>query len=550
MAVIESRVTENGDVIIIKTNVPVVGIVALTSFIDSTIGETGSVYFEKTFKYSTNGGITYSDWIELTTVNVQGIDIERTDYFIVEYRYKRVGTGGDLTFNNIHLGGTLEPLSHPVFNSMVFADFFTPDDTNVLDWALNVLEKLYKSGIIPSYVKRNQGGDDRDFISYWFTITHFFAILVYYARGFEHVPGSLALMREFVKGRGLYIRSNPDVEELFYVYNNYISEVAKRGTEAIYKKGTSIDGELLRLLNNIVTDEFLFALTTRGELGWCVGESSPLYTGADNIVNLIKGYEFTKTVESLDVYPLVGNMYIAIINGKMQITGVPDTNNSGVGNAFDFDKAIVINPSLDYEISFRVQKTELTADLTFGVFLWDQYANTLAPIRITDGQNAANFFVRQALNQAGIEYWIRGIIYAVGSDLIAEDVLNVGFGQNLRLPATAKYMMPLIIVDNGSGSVLTDVILISDIKIRPASLWFSRGLLSARNFIIGYLTNNSTEFNNQQVEKIIDNELIPYNTFSLLKFLESDIANNDINNDETIYYLMDDTLLLDTTNLG
>ena len=43
MAVIESRVTENGDVIIIKTNVPVVGIVALTSFIDSTIGETDGV---------------------------------------------------------------------------------------------------------------------------------------------------------------------------------------------------------------------------------------------------------------------------------------------------------------------------------------------------------------------------------------------------------------------------------------------------------------------------------------------------------------------------
>ena len=205
MAVIENRVTENGDVITISTNVPVVGIVALTSFVDSTVGETGGTYFEKTFRYSNNGGITFS-----------------------EYRYKRIGTGGDLIFNNIHLGGTLLPLTHPVFNSMVFADFFTPDDTNVLDWALNVLEKLYKSGIIPSYIKRNQGDDDRDFISYWFTVTHFFAILVYYARGFEHVPGSIALMREFVKGRGVYIRDNPDVEELSYVYNNYIAEIAKR----------------------------------------------------------------------------------------------------------------------------------------------------------------------------------------------------------------------------------------------------------------------------------------------------------------------------------
>lgn len=519
MAVIENRVTENGDVITISTNVPVVGIVALTSFVDSTVGETGGTYFEKTFRYSNNGGITFSDWIALTTVNVQNIDIERTDYFIVEYRYKRIGTGGDLIFNNIHLGGTLLPLTHPVFNSMVFADFFTPDDTNVLDWALNVLEKLYKSGIIPSYIKRNQGDDDRDFISYWFTVTHFFAILVYYARGFEHVPGSIALMREFVKGRGVYIRDNPDVEELSYVYNNYIAEIAKRGTEAVALKSAVIDGEILRLLNNIVTDEFLFALTQRGELGWCVGESSPLYTGADNIVNLIKGYEFSSDVKSLDVYPLSGQTYIVIVNDKMQIAGLPNGVNAGVGNGFDFDKAMVIDPTLDYEISFRVQKLDTSADLSFGIFLWDQYANTVVPVRITDGQATGNFFVRQSLNQAGVEYWIRGVVYAVGSDLIADDVLNIGFGQGLRFPATAKYMMPLIAVENASGVTLTDVVLISDIKVRPASLWFSRGTLSARNFIIGFLKNNSTQYNNQQVEKIIDNELIPYNAFTLLKFL-------------------------------
>jgi hypothetical protein len=519
MAIIESQVTADGDIIIIKTNVPVVGIVALTSFIDSTVGETGGVYFEKTFRYSINGGITFSDWIILNTINVQGIIIERTDYFIVEYRYKRVGVGGDLVFNNIHLGGTLTPLTHPVFNTMIFADFFTPDTVGVLDWALNVLEKLYKDGIIPKYVKRNQGGDDRDFISYWFTITHFFAILVYYARQFEYVPSSLVLMREFCKGRGIFMRSNPDVEELSYIYNNYISEIAKRGTDAIYKKGTSIEGELLRLLNNIVTDEFLFALTSRGELGWCIGESSPLYTGADNIVNLIKGYEFTDIVESLDVYPLSGIPYINIINGKMQITGMPNGANVGIGNSFNFDKAFVIDPSLDYEISFRVQKSELTADLSFGIFLWDQYANILSPVRITDGQSVGTFFQRQSLNQTDIEYWIRGVIYAAGSDLITNDVLTIGFGQSLRFPANAKYMMPLILIENASGSTLTDIILLSDIKIRPASLWFSRGTLSARNFIIEILKNNSKEYNDQQIKTIIDSELIPYNTFTLTKFL-------------------------------
>jgi hypothetical protein len=520
MAVIESRVTEDGDVITIKTNVPVVGIVALTSFIDSTVGETGSVYFEKTFHYSTNGGLTYSNWLVLNTVNVQNIIVERTDYFIVEYRYKRIGaSGGDLTFNSIHLGGTLNPLTHPVFNSTVFADFFTPDMTGVLDWALNVLEKLYKQGIIPKYVNRNQGGDDKDYISYWFTITHFFAILVYYARGFEHVPASLALMREFVKGRGLYIRSNPDVEELAYVYNNYITEVAKRGTSSMSQRCSIIDGELLRLLNNIVSDEFLFAFTTRGELGWCIGESSPLYTGADNIQNLIKGYEFGATIETLDKYPIFNVTKINLVDGKMQITGVINNSNAGIGDATQFSKAMVIDPTLDYEISFKVQKSELTADLTFGIFLWDQFANVLTSHRVTNGAPDSSFFIKQALNKVDTEYWVRGVLHATGTSLIPNDVLTIGFGQNLILPPTARYLMPMIIADNISGSDLTDIVTISDVKIRPAALWFSRGTLSARNFIIGFLKNNSTEYNNQQVEKIIDSELIPYNTFSLLKFL-------------------------------
>jgi len=541
MAIVENRASEDGDVIVIKTNVPVVGIVVLTSFIDNTEGETGSIYFVKTFHYSTNGGLTFSDWIELTTVNIQNIVIERIDYFIVEYRYKRTGVGADLTFNSIHLGGTLDPLSYPVFNSMIYSEFFTPDNIDVLRWAINVLEKLFKRGIIPSYVVRNQGGDDKDFVSYWFTITHFFAILVYYARGFENLPASLYLMREFVKGRGVYMRNNPDVEELFYVYNNYITEIALRGTKEIHRRESAtfdmnssiyyggaigaelidpgIDGELLRLLDAVAIDEFMFAYTTRGELGWCIGQSSPLYTGADGIKNLIKAYEYDEVVGDLANYPLVNDTFIAIVNDKMQITNVPAGENAGIADAFQRDKAIVVDPTLDYELSFKVEKSELIGDLTFGIYLFDANFNGVAPVSIVTGAPSGVFFSKAPLNLVNTEYWIRAVLYSASNPLIADDVLNIGFGESLRMPATTRYIMPLLLVENDGGTPLTDVVTISDIKVRPAALWFSRGTLSARNFIIGYIKNNSTEYNNQQVEKIINEELIPYNTYTLLKFL-------------------------------
>jgi len=546
MAIVENRSTESGDVLIIKTDVPVVGIVSLTSFADTVAGETGSVYFEKTFRYSTNGGLTYSDWIELTTVNVQNIVIERIDYFICEYRYRRVGVGGDLEFNSVRIGGSFSPLEYPVFSSMIFSNYFNPNDIDVLGWALNVLEKLYKAGIVPQYVTRNQGGDDSDFVSWWFAITHFFAILVYYARQFEHISSSVPLMREFVKGRGLYMRNNPDIEELYYVYNNYISEIQKRGTKDIYKQNpTATDGELLRLLDYIITNEFLFALTTRGELGWCIGQSSPLYTGADNIMNLIKGYEFTEDVEDLSKYPLINDNYIALVGGKIVISNVPDGEIAGIGyTVVDLaggdgyfyygggigveliypdelsENAIVIDPILDYEISFKIQKSGVDIeDISFGVALFDRNGVSIIPTRITDGIADDRFFTLKTLNQANTEYWVRGILHAYDTALVPQDILTIGFGQGLRSPLTVVYLVPIIIVENNTGMVLPEVVQIRDIKVRPAKLWFSRGLLSARNFIIGYLKNNSTEYNDQQVEKIIDEELIPYNTFSLLKFL-------------------------------
>lgn len=545
MAVIENRATEEGDVIVIKTTVPIVGIVSLTSFLDTTSGETETTYFEKTFRYSRDGGMTFSDWMELTEINIQNVVIEKIDYFIIEYRYKRIGATGVLEFDSVQVDGTYEALSFNNYEQSPFSQFFTANDINVLGWAINVLEKLYKRGIIPAYITRNTGEDDRDYVAWWFTVTHFFAILVYFARQFENLSTKTPLMQEFVKGRGVYMHNDPDLDELYYIFTNYIEEIQRRGTTGIYRREAEIDGELLRLIEYVITDEFLFTFVNRGELGWCIGHSSPLYTGADGICNLIKGYEYTEEVEDLESYPLINSDFIENENQRIKIYNVPDGEIAGIGISESVisggegvyyygdgigaeliypeslsDKCFVIDPTLNYEISFKVSKTvHWIQDLSFGVALFDKNGNAVWATRITDGSIANRFFEVQPLNQSNTEYWIRGVIYAYDTEIKPQDVLNVGFGQNLCFPAEACYLVPLILVENNTGMTLPEIVYIRDVKVRLANLWFSRGTLSARNFIIGYLKNSSTYYNNQQILRIIKEQLIPYNSYSLIKFL-------------------------------
>ena len=91
MAIVENKATEYGDVILIKADVPIVGLITLTSFTDTVINETASKFFKKEFRYSTDG-INFGPWIALTNANVAAVNITAHTVFMVEYRYTRIGS--------------------------------------------------------------------------------------------------------------------------------------------------------------------------------------------------------------------------------------------------------------------------------------------------------------------------------------------------------------------------------------------------------------------------------------------------------------------------
>ena len=219
MAVIENGSTEAGDVLIIRPEVPIVGLISLYQFVDTTVNETETDYFRKEFRYSVDGGTTFNSWTELTLVNIQAVEITKYNQFVIEYRYTRVGETPDTTisFEDILVSGDISAIEYPVYTKTPFSDFFSMNDINVFGWALNVLEKLYRKGmILPDYIQRadnNSNLEDEDFIVYWNSITHFFAIIVYFARQFENFETNEILLEEFLKNKDLAFSDGKRVQE-------------------------------------------------------------------------------------------------------------------------------------------------------------------------------------------------------------------------------------------------------------------------------------------------------------------------------------------------
>lgn len=520
MAIVDNISTEEGDVLVIKTEVPIVGIISLLDFVDTTQGETISDYFYKEFRYSINGGITYSSWMELTTLNISNISVTQQSQFVLEYRYTRIGgtESVDLEFDNISLSGDIENISYPVFDSTFLSDFIAPDNVEIYGWALNVLEKLYEHGILGEYVIRGEESsnifEDQDFLVFWNSVTHYFAIIVNYARQYRDISTNPRLIEEFLKNKDIEI-GNATSEELLSIYNYYVSEYEKRGTSQVIENG----GEFKRLIGFESPEEFIFALLQSHETGWCIGKSSPCWNNTEFIQNVIKGYEYTREVLDLSKYPLSGESYISIVGDDMVISGTPISTICGINYTNQTDKLLEVNKNLDYEISFYCKMTDITDKVTFGVRLYNEDMSSSTPINLVSGYPNSSFVVKQSLPIANQMYWIRGILYNQNRE-VDEDETMFPNGQYLKFNPdhNVKYLVPTILVDTSTSALNGDIHLY-DIKIRPLKTPFTLGQLGVKNIILAYLKNNNKEYTTTKLEYEASSKLLPANTFLKIKYL-------------------------------
>lgn len=541
--VVGNTLSEIGDVLIVDTVVSITAdYLQLVSYSDSTINETATRYFDKKFRVSQNG-LIFTDWYELTNPNVsqiQGTVINNTLY--IQYRYERVGTDdtGVLEFVSVNILGNVIPhvcnsptADNSIFKGLSCGNFVTMQLCN------NLLKKLYKSGIIPQYIER--GGtveEDEDYIAFWSSIACYMSMFVTFMTRFETMYMDRDLLIEYIKQMGLYVCENETtLEDLQYLANKYFDEIRKRGTKQVFmRKGDQfedlvnvapIDGEVLRLLCVDECDEFLWTLRDLTDIGWSIGNSSPMWKGTNFDDNLIKGFEKTKNCLDLSKYLLFGSSNISNLS---QITmDLLDSTTQKVGIGFENflseptvkDLGVVVNPNLDYEITFQIAVDSLVdvPKINFGANVYDCFDNKFSLRTIDTNVDSDRFLTDWEIKQVGVFYFVRGIIYANDQTSIPDpdSRLNVGAGVNLRFPNTrVNKMMPYLEVlahvkDNSTPPFLT-TFQIYDFKIRPLRYDHSFCFLNTANILEIFAANNNDRHVLSEINDIIRRDLIPYNT--------------------------------------
>lgn len=495
--IIENKTTENGDVLRISTDVPVLGLVLLSGFMDDTDGETGDVYFKKKFRYSKDIGVTWNEWQDLNQGNIQSVPISEKESFLFEYDYQQEGENGELYFNWVQLEGEVKQGDDVIYSKTDFKKFFDVNDINVLRWAFNVLEKLYERGILPKYVQRDYTENSKDFIDYWLSITHFFAIIVYMARQFQDIPKNKILFDLFLESKGLALSGEESLVQREYLFANYIDEFRKRGTKNITSIDGTVNGEFMRLINYKDTDEFMFFNLVFQDLGWCCDLSSPMWTGTEQIVNAMKAYEYGEDVKDKSLYPLAGdtgNINIVEEDGKSYFSLPSTAGFNGIEAPGEKEKLLKISPSLSYEIYFKVKASGNASSPDHVVFGVNGYNENLEPVDFYNSQTGEvlnSFFNKDtplSLKKTGTEYWFRGVITRADTVTKPNTHLNFENGVPLISDRSIKYFTPVI----GQRYVTGDkTILIRDIKVKPLDLPIERGYLSSILPIVAYFYNNS-----------------------------------------------------------
>lgn len=174
---------------------------------------------------------------------------------------------------------------------------------------------------------------------------------------------------------------------------------------------------------------------------------------------------------------------------------------------------IIIYNLLDYYISFWVKGS---GRLTFGVIGFDENGTKIDFVDCSSNTVRNLFFQNLELPKSEQWYLIKGILYNSGQTqmLLEDGKMESGWGVNLRFPANAKYIVPYI-VNVGNGDIY-----IHNLKITPLTTEKSIGpFIGAKNLIYIWMKNNSSQYNNQQIEDILKRKLLPYNSSLMIEYL-------------------------------
>jgi len=370
--------TEEWDTLVVNPSFPLLGVSQIISAPQvQALHETGSS-FDITMKYSLDNGLHWSDSILLS--DISNIVTKDNQCVVLEFSIVKKGTGKGwfygFDFTNV-LNYSVPPIPEfyeerkdsirvPYYNQTSFA------------WALNVLQKVYKRGIVPAFIKRgsNLNWDDEDYINLWWSIIYPIAIRNTYSKEFADLLWNPTLLANFLKQRGLILGNISGLDELFYLMSYFYDETLRRGTKSVFdidrelEDGSTIRGEFSRLIDLQDASDLFIVLINDYEQGWWLGYSSPCnYVNSDIYHNYKIGYE--QGIIDIDNYPLLKptGVDIEVNNHTIEKTQGSVTSYAGIGaNSYsdNEDYLIPVSGNRNYlaKVKFHLDSSQ---DVKLGV---------------------------------------------------------------------------------------------------------------------------------------------------------------------------------------
>lgn len=542
-----------GDILLVTLAPKIMGKVRITNFVDSIEGETEQRSLSREFRISQDG-VFWTDWKPLNNENLSSDEFVTDNSLYIEVRYTRTGTDatGVIKFVDITFNGVREENQFvaPTLMSSILNRALGTNELSSLE--INIFKKLYYRGILPNYIERADNDDykeDKDFVDLFFSVARFFALFIIFFRRWERFKDDEDLLREQVRGYGLYFNEGKiTLEELQYLARNLFSQAQQRGTQMIFTRkgdilsnGTEapIDGEFIRLTQNRSCDELLYENVPKWKMGWCMNQSSPMYKGTSRSFNLNKTRENSEDFHSLSNFVLSksgsGNYSLALSGNKrvLKLNFGSGSGRAGLGRVSNeevSDNLYTADSQMDYEITFAFKLNNASSGIKveFGVEGFDINKNYLNDSFVTpNGFTITNEFLNQATNvwKSGKWYFVRGIIHAYGSSNVEQETTNLGFGTNLYFNNPfLKYILPKIQVSSNTATSVE----IWDYKIRPLVRGKniiplkdgkldakSLGFIQAPDFFYTYFRNNNKTQSQQDITDIIEKYLYPFNKTDL-----------------------------------
>lgn len=551
----DSKLSQIGNIISVVVNPKYNGIVSFNSFTDNLLGLTAYRTVSRKFRLTTDN-LFYTDWEVLNNANLSKHQNINANFLSIEVQYTRTGTDdtGVIEFVDIAFSCTYEPIDFiaPTIDESIFKNIINSGD--VLELENNLFKKLYYRGIIPEYVLRGENRDkekDKDYIDFISVIAKFFSLILNHFKRFENSYDDFDILRELVRQYGLYFdESNITLDELKYLSSNMYDEFRKRGTKQMFiRKGETlangevneIDGEFIRLLRNKNNDELLQENIVKNNIGWCLKQCSPMYSGTLFSTQINKTQENTKEFNDLSKFATFksggGVISIKTISTLKSLSlALTSAGTSGLGSltVTTEDKLIPISSGLDYEITFMFKVvTSGDGKLKFEVNGYDNLMNKLSDAFVTQsGEFVMGKFFEVNLSKFNKTVWYlcRGIIHSYSTSHIDGITTNLGIGNNLYFNNRfTTYILPKIFVEGTTASEIA----IYDYKVRPLvrgtnilplkngiANYHSLGFIEASRMIYFYVKSNNNSISEDETTEIIRKYLLSYSENSIINYLK------------------------------